>query len=215
MPLDLQTALLCALDSSVVVPVGGSTPVTVDVQVIAATNCDLLDCIKKGTFRRDLYYRLNGAQICLPPLRDRTDKRGLIEHLWEQEKKAQHAEDKALSAEVWAIFDRHPWPGNIRELRNVLQSCVAMTTGPETLVCDLPPDFLREISDGAVGQEELSDALLSSARSRPRGMALAECEAQVIRSSLAKTGGNISESARQLGIARQTLYNKMLRYGLR
>ncbi|WP_244605749.1 sigma-54-dependent Fis family transcriptional regulator [Methylocella tundrae] len=151
MALDLQTALLCALDSSEIVPVGGSRPVTVDVQVIAATNSDLPDCVRKGAFRRDLYYRLNGAQFWLPPLRERPDKLGLIEHLWEQEVKAQYVDEhKALSAEVWDIFERHPWPGNIRELRNVLRSCLAMTSGPETLVSDLPNDFLREMSDSAL-----------------------------------------------------------------
>ena len=218
MALDLQTALLCALDSSEIVPVGGSKPVTVDVQVIAATNSDLPDCVRKGAFRRDLYYRLNGAQFWLPPLRERPDKLGLIEHLWEQEMKAQRVEErKALSAEVWDIFERHPWPGNIRELRNVLRSCLAMTTGAETLVSDLPTDFLREMSNSAQGEEEGESALSSLAKWRPspESKALADWEADAIRSALAKTAGNISESARQLGITRATLYHKMARLGLR
>ncbi|VTZ50163.1 Sigma-54-dependent Fis family transcriptional regulator (MmoR) [Methylocella tundrae] len=218
MALDLQTALLCALDSSEIVPVGGSRPVTVDVQVIAATNSDLPDCVRKGAFRRDLYYRLNGAQFWLPPLRERPDKLGLIEHLWEQEVKAQYVnEHKALSAEVWDIFERHPWPGNIRELRNVLRSCLAMTSGPETLVSDLPNDFLREMSDSAQAEEEGEAGLSSYAKWRPspESKALADWEADAIRSALAKTAGNISESARQLGITRATLYHKMARLGLR
>ncbi|VTZ51238.1 Sigma-54-dependent Fis family transcriptional regulator (MmoR) [Methylocella tundrae] len=218
MALDLQTALLCALDSSEIVPVGGSKPVTVDVQVIAATNSDLPDCVRKGAFRRDLYYRLNGAQFWLPPLRERPDKLGLIEHLWEQEVKAQHVnEHKALSAEVWDIFERHPWPGNVRELRNVLRSCLAMTSGPQTLVSDLPNDFLREMSDSAQAEEEGEAGLSSYAKWRPspESKALADWEADAIRSALAKTAGNVSESARQLGITRATLYHKMARLGLR
>ncbi len=82
MALDLQAALLCALDTSEIVPVGGTKPIKVDVQVVAATNSQLQDCVRKGTFRRDLYYRLNGAQIWLPPLRERPDKLGLITYLW-------------------------------------------------------------------------------------------------------------------------------------
>jgi transcriptional regulator of acetoin/glycerol metabolism len=215
MALDLQTALLCALDSCEIVPVGGSKPVVVDVQVIAATNSDLSDCVRKGTFRRDLYYRLNGAQFWLPPLRERPDKLGLIEHLWDQELRAQNVEGKTLSPEVWDIFERHPWPGNIRELRNVLRSCVAMTTGPETLVSDLPNDFLREINHSSQVDDGGDSARSSYAKWRPEGKALADWEAEAIRSILAKTAGNISAAARQLGITRATLYQKMSRLGLR
>ncbi|PNG24710.1 Fis family transcriptional regulator [Methylocella silvestris] len=218
MALDLQTALLCALDSSEIVPVGGSKPVRVDVQVIAATNSDLPDCVRKGAFRRDLYYRLNGAQFWLPPLRERPDKLGLIEHLWELELKAQGVDEpKTLSAEVWDIFERHPWPGNIRELLNVLRSCLAMTTGCETQVSDLPIDFLKEMSASSQGDEEGEATLSTLSRWRPplEAKALADWEADAIRSALAKTAGNISESARQLGITRATLYHKMARLGLR
>ncbi len=215
MPLDLQTALLCALDSSEIVPVGGSKPVAVDVQVIAATNCDLRERVRIGAFRRDLYYRLNGAQFWLPPLRERSDKLGLIEHLWEQEMTAQNIKGRrVLGAEVRDIFEHHPWPGNIRELRNVLRSCLAVTTGPETLASDLPSDFIREMAGSAQGEKYCESKLSSCAKGRPEGKALADWEAEAIRSSLATTAGNISESARQLGITRQTLYHKMARLGL-
>lgn len=217
MALDLQTALLCALDSSEIVPVGGSKPVTVDVQVVAATNSDLADCVRKGTFRRDLYYRLNGAQFWLPPLRERPDKLSLIRYLWEKEIKAQNIDhDKRLSAEVWDIFERHPWPGNIRELLNVLRSCLAMTVGDQTRLSDLPEDFLREMNDSF--QYEAgggSDPAWPRARPIPEVKALVAWEADAIRSALAKTSGNISQSARELGITRATLYHKMARLGLR
>jgi transcriptional regulator with PAS, ATPase and Fis domain len=217
MALDLQTALLCALDSPEIVPVGGSKPVLVDVQVIAATNNDLPDSVRKGSFRRDLYYRLNGAQFWLPPLRERPDKLEMIEHLWEQEIEAQHINGpKTLAGGVWDIFDRHPWPGNIRELRNVLRSCLVMASGREILPCDLPVDFLREMNN--TNQEEEGDQVVSPlAQSQlpVERKALVEWETDAIRSALAKTSGNISESARQLGITRATLYHKMARLGLR
>ena len=124
MAFDLQAALLCALDTSEIVPVGGAKPIVVDVQVMAATNSLLQECVRKGTFRRDLYYRLNGAQITLPPLRERPDKLGLIMHLWDAETHAQGrtGDGVFISGEVLEIFEQHPWPGNIRELRNVLRS---------------------------------------------------------------------------------------------
>lgn len=217
MALDLQTALLCALDSSEIVPVGGSKPVTVDVQVIAATNSDLADCVRKGTFRRDLYYRLNGAQFWLPPLRERPDKLSLIRYLWEREVKAQNIDHvKRLSAEVWDIFERHPWPGNIRELLNVLRSCLAMTVGDQTRLSDLPEDFLREMNDSVQCEADGgSDPAWPRARPIPEVKALVAWEADAIRSALAKTSGNISQSARELGITRATLYHKMARLGLR
>jgi len=215
MALDLQSALLCVLDSSEIVPVGGSKPVPVDVQVIAATNSDLRERVRIGAFRRDLYYRLNGAQFWLPPLRERPDKLGLIEHLWEQEMTAQHTKGRrVLSAEVRDIFEQHPWPGNIRELRNVLRSCLAVTTGPETLVSDLPGDFLREMANTPLGAKYCESEQPSCARGKPEGKPLAGWEADAIRSALINTAGNISESARQLGITRQTLYHKMARLGL-
>ncbi len=217
MALDLQAALLCALDHSEIAPVGGSKPVPVDVHFIAATNSCLLNCVRNGTFRRDLYYRLNGAQIWLPPLRDRSDKLGLIENLWIQETAAQgDKEAKTLSREVWSIFERHPWPGNIRELRNVLRSCLATTRGSVIQISDLPNDFLVEMAEARDNPaEEVAPCEPISLRSPPEAKPLADWEAAAIRSTLAMTAGNISQSARKLGITRATLYHKMERHGLR
>jgi sigma-54 dependent transcriptional regulator, acetoin dehydrogenase operon transcriptional activator AcoR len=226
MALDLQAALLCALDTSEIAPVGGTRAIKVDVQVVAATNSQLQDCVRKGLFRRDLYYRLNGAQIWLPPLRERPDKLGLIAYLWAEEIKTQGRTDEVLlSDEALEIFEQHPWPGNVRELRNVLRSSMATMAGNELRVADLPHDFLEEMS--------YSGGALSAAAASPDGPApfrggeletvgagavrggLADSEARAIRSALALSGGNISESARRLGITRATLYHKIARYGLR
>jgi transcriptional regulator of acetoin/glycerol metabolism len=215
MALDLQAALLCALDTSEIVPVGGAKPIVVDVQVMAATNSLLQECVRKGTFRRDLYYRLNGAQITLPPLRERPDKLGLIMHLWDAEMHVQGRanDDVFISDEVLEIFEQHPWPGNIRELRNVLRSCMATMAGQELRVSDLPCDFLEEMAEGACSQlietPELPPAAI------PEKGALSAMESQTIRWALEATQGNISKSAKQLGITRATLYHKMARYGLR
>ena len=215
MALDLQAALLCALDTSEIVPVGGAKPIVVDVQVVAATNSLLHECVRKGTFRRDLYYRLNGAQIHLPPLRERPDKLGLIMHLWDAETRVQgRANDEVfISDEALEIFEQHPWPGNIRELRNVLRSCMATMAGQELRVSDLPCDFLEEMAEGACGEPAEARELPQAAI--PETGALSAMEVQTIRWALAATRGNISKSAKQLGITRATLYHKMARYGLR
>jgi sigma-54 dependent transcriptional regulator, acetoin dehydrogenase operon transcriptional activator AcoR len=219
MALDLQVALLCVLDNSEIVPVGGSAPLKVDVQVVAATNAQLQECVRKGSFRRDLYYRLNGAQITLPPLRERPDKMGLISHLWDEEARLQNRSGEAyLSDEVLEIFEQHPWPGNIRELRNVLKSSMAGMTGPELKVFELPHDFIEEMNYGAAlsAAAGLPEArLVQTAGEAIFSGALSESEERTIRSSLAATQGNITKSAKQLGITRATLYSKMARYGLR
>ncbi len=215
MALDLQAALLCALDTSEIVPVGGAKPIVVDVQVVAATNSLLQECVRKGTFRRDLYYRLNGAQINLPPLRERPDKLGLIMHLWDAETRVQGraGDDVFISDEVLEIFEQHPWPGNIRELRNVLRSCMATMARQELRVSDLPCDFLEEMAEGACG--EPVEAPEPQQAAIPETRALSAMELQTIRWALEATQGNISKSAKQLGITRATLYHKMARYGLR
>ncbi len=219
MPFDLQAALLCTLDTSEIVPVGGARPVAVNVQVVAATNSQLQDCVRKGAFRRDLYYRLNGAQIWLPPLRERPDKLGLAVHLWEEESRVQGKGGGVfLSNEALDIFEQHPWPGNIRELRNVLRSCMATMTGPHLRAADLPDDFLDEMGGGADAPAEEAEPPDSLRPDRIPAFVtgeLVEYEARAIRSALASTRGNISESARMLGITRATLYRKMARHGLK
>lgn len=219
MPFDLQAALLCTLDTSEVVPLGAARPLPVDVQVVAATNSNLQECVRKGTFRRDLYYRLNGAQIWLPPLRERPDKLGLIAHLWDEESRVQgKAGSVFLSSEVLEIFEQHPWPGNIRELRNVLRTSMATMGGTHLRTNDLPGDFIEEMN---IRSEPSTAAETESGRGQLDHIplagsgALVDYEARAIRAALALTRGNISESSRILGITRATLYKKIARYGLK
>ncbi|WP_211099445.1 sigma-54-dependent Fis family transcriptional regulator [Skermanella aerolata] len=224
MALDLQATLLRVLDTSEIVPIGGAKSIPVDVHVVAATNRNLPESVQKGTFRRDLYYRLNGAQIWLPPLRERPDKMKLIQHMLQIEQEALAiSEPKQLGEELWQIFMKHPWPGNIRELRNVLRSSLAMTVGPDIRITDLPPDFLDEMEHSPSRTEQMPDHGTSEYRTpEPRGSeqgtgsaVLADWEEQAIRSALAASSGNISRAARMLSITRATLYHKMARYGLK
>ncbi len=223
MALDLQATLLRVLNSSEVVPIGGSKPIPVDVRVVAATNCRLQDMVQKGSFRRDLYYRLNGVQLWLPPLRERPDRLQLIAHLLRQERQALGVTDeKEPSDKLWRLFFEHPWPGNIREVRNVLRTLIAVTSGQVIEVADLPRDFLEEMNlapkpHAALHFEtedandvEIADDACGSA---PNG--LADWEARAVRTALTTSAGNVAKAARTLGITRATLYHKMARYGLR
>jgi sigma-54 dependent transcriptional regulator, acetoin dehydrogenase operon transcriptional activator AcoR len=216
MALDLQAKLLRVLDSSEVVPIGASRPIKVDVRVVAATNCALREMVKEGKFRRDLYYRLNGVQITLPPLRERPDRLILLEHLLACEQEGQ-SECKELSDEVRPLFFRHPWPGNIREARNVLRSSLAVATGGLIRLEDLPHDFIDEAGIDAVSSDESAQDTRDSIALpfHEQKVALADWEEQAVRTALAKCEGNVAKAARNLGITRATLYHKMDRYGMR
>lgn len=142
---ELQVLLLRALEYRQTVFRKSGHRITIDVQVIAMTDRTLSDAVCEGSFRRDLYDWLNGAQISLPPLRERPDRRALIRHLLHVEQEALSVKSaKYLSKEVWEIFMTHPWPGNIRELRSLLRSMIAVAPAQIVEVSDLPPAFLAE-----------------------------------------------------------------------
>jgi transcriptional regulator of acetoin/glycerol metabolism len=203
MALDLQTRLLRVLDNSEVVAVGGTKPIKVNVHVIAATNRNLIECVKLGSFRQDLYYRLAGAELWLPPLRERPDKMQLIEHIVYVEATALGlGEAPSLSEEVWRIFQRHSWPGNIRQLRNVIRTSIATSPGGTLEVSDLPRNFL----DSRENQEHFPLV--------PTSSGLSQWEADAVRSALTTSQWNISAAAKKLGITRATLYRKITRYQL-
>ena len=223
MALDLQATLLRVLESSEITPIGGTRSIPIDVRVVAATNCSLPDMVQKGTFRRDLYYRLNGVQLWLPPLRERPDRLQLIMHLLRQERQSLGLEEeKEPSDDVWRLFFKHPWPGNIREARNVVRAVLAVTRGRRIDVDDLPRDFLQEMnvrsdlgSATAGGALAFVDERASAGAPLEAPTELADWEARAVHSALASSGGNVAKAARSLGITRATLYHKMARYGLR
>ncbi|ARN82022.1 sigma-54-dependent Fis family transcriptional regulator [Methylocystis bryophila] len=223
MALDLQATLLRVLESSEITPIGGTRSIPIDVRVVAATNCSLPDMVQKGAFRRDLYYRLNGVQLWLPPLRERPDRLQLIAHLLRQEWQSLGLEEeKEPSDDVWRVFFKHPWPGNIREARNVVRAVLAVTRGRRINIDDLPRDFLQEMNvrpnPAPASLDEapaFADERASVGRPVDAPGELADWEARAVHSALASSGGNVAKAARSLGITRATLYHKMARYGLR
>jgi sigma-54 dependent transcriptional regulator, acetoin dehydrogenase operon transcriptional activator AcoR len=203
MPLALQARLLRVIQEREVVPLGSNKAISVDVAIISATNCHLRERVMQGGFREDLYYRLNGLRLSLPALRDRSDLLPLIECIL---KKQLNKSSVIIHSEVVALMQRHPWRGNIRQLRNVLRSAMIFMPGSELGVEHLPQDFfdeLKHIPAEASVNEKFDQADIASN------------EAALIRHVLAQHGGNMTAAAGHLGISRATVYRKAKRLGLR
>jgi DNA-binding NtrC family response regulator len=211
LPLDIQPKLLRFLEQSEIMPVGETRPQRVDVRVLAATNADLEQRVAEGKFREDLYYRLCVIRIEIPPLRDRREEIPHLSTLFLREASERLGKPEVqLGSTTLDLFASYWWPGNVRQLRNEVQRAVAMslpggTIEPEHLSADLtaPPAS--------------SSANAGSSLTLPVGnlaAAVEQIEREMIRSTLSRTSGNISETARVLGLTRRGLYLKMRRLGL-
>ena len=203
MPLSLQARLLRVLQERSVTPLGSTQSIKVDFALISATNQKLKEKVDSGEFRSDLYYRLNGLSIKLPALRERTDLNALIRVILEVEQ----ARNIALSPEIMAIFAKHPWPGNIRQLHNVLRTAIALSDGRTLTAQDLTQDFLEELNAHLPQKNWLNDNTETPSK-------LADVNAEIIRKTLSNHQGNISATARTLGLSRNTLYKKLREMGL-
>jgi transcriptional regulator of acetoin/glycerol metabolism len=213
MPLASQTRLLRVLQERQVVPLGGGKPVPVEFALICATHRRLREEIDAGRFRADLYYRINGLSLQLPPLRERQDLDELIAQLLRE---AAPGREVALAPDLLHAFARHGWPGNLRQLVNALRTACALLAEDEAVIdwAHLPDD-LRDDLQGARNDDEAS-ARASEARSPCDGdVDLETVAARTIEQAVAASGSNLSEAARQLGISRNTLYRKLRALGLR
>lgn len=205
MPLSLQARLLRVLQDRTVTPLGGTKSLPVDFKIICATNRRLRDEVAAGRFREDLYYRLNGLLITIPPLRQRDDCIQLAMQILSSV--AGERQKTCFAPFVLTIFEKHPWPGNIRQLANVIKTAIALSDGePEITAEHLPEDFLDQ-SPLLVTKAESFGGIDASARSISGS--LEELEEIAIRTSLRDNGGNISAAARKLGISRNTLYRRL------
>lgn len=200
MPLGSQTRLLRVLSEREVTPIGGTRPYPVDMRVIAASHRDLLGMVKKGAFREDLYFRLNGVTITLPPLRDRVDLAWLVARLLEG-RALPDGTARSLSSNALGVLSSYGWPGNIRELVNVIDFACAVASDPEIGVDDLPDQVFRRIDS----DDENSGAEEARAKSR---------QAAALREDLRRADWNISATARLLGVDRTTLHRRMRRLGV-
>ncbi|MFZ5512620.1 MAG: sigma-54-dependent Fis family transcriptional regulator [Pseudomonadota bacterium] len=204
MPLALQARLLRVLQERVVTPLGSVKSYPVNISIICATHRKLKEWVSAGKFREDLYYRLNGLTVTLPPLRDRSDLPVLVERILRCE--GGDGPVPAVGPGLMALFQRHPWPGNIRQLTNVLRTALVMAGDcPELLEEHLPEDFFDEL------QATPTPAATAPATQEPPPATsdLETVTRQVILRALEQNKGNISATARQLRISRNTLYRKL------
>lgn len=213
MSIDLQSTLLRVLETSEFTPVGGTRPIRVDVQIVAATNVQLSEAVKAGRFRQDLYYRLNGAQIHLPPLRQRDDKTQIIQHLLKREiNNIVGDEPLSICPTVIELLNQHPWPGNIRQFINVIRATLYTAGENHITRQDLPMDFMQEWKDAHLSTP--SNSLELENVTNTTSMSLADWEKHGIQTALYDCKGNISLAAKKLGITRTTLYKKIERFSL-
>ncbi len=207
-PLHLQPKLLRALESGEVLPLGAPSPVAVDVRIVAATNTDLGEALRSGRFRRDLHYRLAGAEIAIPPLRERPeDILPLARHFVRQAASRKGAMFQGVDLDAARILVGHPWPGNARELRHVIFRAVALADGP-ILHRDLLPASLAKDSD-----QDLGDVFLGFREDWRT--ASARFAGAYFKRLIEECGGNMTEAARRSGLGRSTLYEKLKELGLR
>jgi transcriptional regulator with PAS, ATPase and Fis domain len=196
----LQLDLLRVLEDRHFFRVGGSESVHVDVRIIAATNRDLPKAVADGSFREDLFYRLNVIPVHLPPLRDRLeDMPLLVEHFLEQLGAEMNRRVDDVATDAMGILMSHTWPGNVRELRNILERAIVVASGHVIQASDLGLRRPPCVDGGGVGTMA----------------SLEDVERHHIGRVLQDSGGNISQAARTLGIDRATLYNKLRKYSLR
>ncbi len=202
-PISLQVKFLRAVQEKEVTPLGSNRPVKVDMRIIAASNRDLEDAVRKGTFREDLFYRLNVVPIHLPPLRERReDILLLIEHFVHTFSTEYKVEPKKIAPEAMEKLNAYPWPGNIRELQNVIERMFALSRSSEITLADLP----GSIAGFAEKPVQFHD--------RAELPTLEEMEQSLIVAALRKSQGNKNEAARLLAIDRQRLYRKIEKYQL-
>jgi transcriptional regulator of acetoin/glycerol metabolism len=199
MPLALQTRLLRVLEDRLVVPIGGE-PQAVNVRIISATHRNLLDRVQDGSFREDLYYRLNGLEIALPALRERSDKSQLLDFLLAEEAAEQNVRLDGPARQALLDF---AWPGNVRQLRNVLRTLAAL--------CE----------DGLIGFEDLPvmirqsrPALMPMAVDETSERPLDDAERLTLLNTLEQQRWHMTHTAEQLGVSRNTLYRKLRKHGI-
>ena len=202
-PLPLQVKFLRAVQEREVTPLGASRPIKVDVRIIAASNTNLEQALAAGTFRKDLFYRLNVIPIHLPPLKERRDDIPLlVEHLVAVFSAAYKVQPKRLTAEALDKLVAYAWPGNVRELQNVIERLFALRHGQEITAADLP---------SPIGELAQAEPHFDAWTDLP---SLASMERSLISAALRRARGNKNEAARLLKIDRQRLYRKIEKYRL-
>jgi two-component system, NtrC family, response regulator HydG len=203
---DVQVKLLRAIQERIIQPIGSTRDIKVDVRIITATNDDLAESVKKGDFREDLYHRVNEFKLRVPSLRERhEDFYEFLNHFRESANRELGRNVKGFNDEVLALFDKYDWPGNLRELKNVVKRAVLLTTGDEVTMDAISSEMVEGVRQGSVNRNApIYDLkILQEAQER-----------EIILKTLQEVRYNKSKAARILNIDRKTLYLKMEKYGI-
>jgi len=202
LPTDLQAKLLRAIQEKEIRPVGGTKQLPINVRILAATNRDLEQAVAQGTFRRDLYFRLNVLSLRIPPLRERRQDIPLLAAHFLERQVRTSGQERILADDALKVMLAYDWPGNVRELENCLERACAFTTGPILHVRDLPSDI--HSAPGTVAQAN---------EGGPKIIPMAELEKLTILNTITQLNGDKLLAARLLGIGKTTLYRKLKEYG--
>jgi DNA-binding NtrC family response regulator len=203
MPAAMQAKLLRVLENGEVVRLGSNEPLRVDVRLISATNKKLDEMVAERQFREDLFFRINGMAIDLPPLRERREDIPLLLHFFMQQvAEKYHKEIEGVSPEAQQVLLSYSWPGNVRQLRNVVERMIVLSTGPTLGTQTLPPEIRPAGGEVIGGMNNLV------------GISIEQAEKELIRNTLKLVNGNREQAARILGIGERTLYRKIKEYDL-
>jgi DNA-binding NtrC family response regulator len=214
-PISLQAKLLRALQEKEHRRLGGTQSIVFDARVIAATNRDLRQRVAEGSFREDLFFRLNVIPIRLPALRERTEDIGPITaHIVAKYCESDTGMLKTLDNEVLEAFQKYPWPGNVRELENVVRQMCIMADGPIVTVRHLPDEILEKAYDGSQPATDGNDRVWDLAFIEARKRNVNWFEAAYMRNLLERCGGNISRASEVADIDRKTFYRLLRKHNL-
>lgn len=202
MPQPMQAKLLRVLENGEVVRLGSNEPRRVDVRFLSATNRNLDELVADGKFRQDLYFRIKGTTILLPPLRERREDIPVLIHFFMQQSADKYQKEIAgITPDAQQRLMAYHWPGNVRELKNVVENMVVLSTGPMLTVENLPPE-IRPRAASTGGMNNLV------------GISIEQAEKELIRNTLKMVDGNREQAAKMLGIGERTLYRKIKEYDL-
>ena len=216
MPLTMQAKLLRVLQDKQITRLGSNEMVQVNVRFVTATNQDLEQMVREKRFREDLFFRIKGATIKLPPLRDRReDVPPLVEHFLKRATEKLGKTIEGIEAAARNMLVAYSWPGNVRQLENVVENMVVLATGPKLTVADLPPEIVGSPTTMALATTSLGGPAATTAIVSLAGVNLAELEKKAIEETLTAVQGNREQAAKMLGIGERTLYRKIKEYGLK
>jgi len=212
--MDLQVKLLRALQEREVRPVGATHRMPIKARIVAATNRDLGAMVEKGTFRKDLFYRLNVVNLRLPALRDRREDIPLLAAHFLDHISREHGRKFTLSDEVLRTMMRHDWPGNVRELENAVERACAMSSGPVLRLGDLPTQLQQQGLQENLAARHAGNGAAAGADGAAAVRTLAELEREAILGAIRTLNGDKMQAAKLLGIGKTTLYRKLKEYGI-